>query len=137
MIKAVILDLRPFMFIYAFLLLMFSLTLGIIDWGQFEYSNDEEIRNIQNTVTGPDKEYMMLSKLFGRVIAVMRISIGDFGFDATQYMDIWTITFYWTIFLIICTMTCIIFMNFIIAEVCASYLNVKNTLHVKLLQERG
>jgi hypothetical protein len=133
MIKAVIYDLRPFMFIYAFMLLMFSLTLAIIDWGQFEFSDDEETRGIQLTSTGPDKEYMMLNKLFSRVIAVMRISIGDFGFDATHYMDTWTISFYWTMFLIICSMTCIIFMNFIIAEVSATYQDVKDTLHVKLL----
>jgi hypothetical protein len=34
-------------------------------------------------------------------------------------------------------LTCIIFMNFIIAEVSASYQGVKDFLHVKLLKERG
>jgi hypothetical protein len=36
-----------------------------------------------------------------------------------------------------CVVTSIIFMNFIIAEVSATYQNVKDTLAVTLLQERG
>ena len=33
--------------------------------------------------------------------------------------------------------TCIVFLNFIIAEVSASYQTIKDTLEVKILQERG
>lgn len=112
---------------------MFALCIGIIDWGSYMFQDNDIVRNIQNTSTGPDKEYLLMHKLFARVMFVMRISIGDFNFDATTYMSQFDNTFFWFIFLIICVMTCIIFMNFIIAEVSASYQKVKDTLHYKLL----
>lgn len=52
-------------------------------------------------------------------------------------MDEFTNSLYWAIFMLICMMTCIIFMNFIIAEVSASYETVKETLQINLLMERG
>jgi uncharacterized membrane protein len=116
---------------------MFALVVGILDWGNFMYSDDEDIRTIQYTSGGPDREYIMMHKLFARIVHILRISIGDFNFEATTFMDPFVNQFYWTMFIIICTITCIIFMNFIIAEVGASYTSVKDTLHYKLLQERG
>jgi hypothetical protein len=44
---------------------------------------------------------------------------------------------YMLIFILIAIVTNIIFMNFIIAEVGASYNKVCKTLNIKLLQERG
>jgi hypothetical protein len=44
---------------------------------------------------------------------------------------------YWIVFMIVLIMTSIIFLNFIIAEVSASYQSVKDTIHYKTLQEMG
>lgn len=74
-----------------------------------------------------------MPKLFARVIAILRISVGDFNFDASTYMDEFVNGIYWTVFIIFVTMTCIIYMNFIIAEVSASYQTVKDKIHYKLL----
>ena len=68
---------------------------------------------------------------------IMRMSIGDFNFDASTYLPPYQNYLYWMVYFLSTFLTCIIFMNFIIAEVGASYNKVKDTLHVKLLQERG
>jgi hypothetical protein len=75
------------MFIFYFILLiMFALILSIIDWGNFEFNDDEDIRNVQFTSSGPDKEYLLLNKFVARVFAVIRVSIGDFDFGVTPYL---------------------------------------------------
>lgn len=137
MIKQVVMDLRPFLFIFFFLLMMFGLCLGNIDWGSYEFSDDPVTRNIQYTSTGPDKEYLMMHKLLARVIACLRLSVNDYNFDATTYMNPFDNGFYWLLYLIVAIISAIIFLNFIIAEVGASYSNVKDTLHVTLLQQKG
>jgi hypothetical protein len=58
MMKAVILDLRPFIFVYGFLLCCFGMALGIVDWANFDFDDDPDVRKIQQTAGGPDKEYL-------------------------------------------------------------------------------
>jgi hypothetical protein len=123
----------PFFCFYTILLLILGLILGVIDWGQYEYNDDLNTRGIQYTSTGPDKEYMLLHKVASRIFHIMRMSIGDFNFDASTYLPEYQNYLYWMVYFLSTFLTCIIFMNFIIAEVSASYQGVKDTLHVKLL----
>lgn len=51
----------------------------------------------------------------------------------TQFQN----TVYFVIFIFMVVITTIIFLNFIIAEVSATYENVKQSIHVQLMQERG
>lgn len=44
---------------------------------------------------------------------------------------------FWLFWFLIVTVNCIVFLNFIIAEVGASYSNVKSDVDVFVLQERG
>jgi hypothetical protein len=60
--------------------------LGIIDWGQYEYSDNDETRGIQYTSTGPDKEYMMIHKIISRFFHIMRLSVASFDFNAATYL---------------------------------------------------
>jgi len=119
------------------ILLIFALILGIIDWGQYEFNDNPETRGTQYTSIGPDKEYLLLHKLICRFFHIMRLSIGDFNFDASTYVETFQNHLYWIVYFFAMFLTCIIFMNFIIAEVSASYQGVKDFLHVKLLQEQG
>jgi len=130
-------DLQPFFILYTMILLIFGLILGVIDWGQYEYNDNEDTRGIQYTTTGPDKEYMLLHKLLARFFHIMRLSVGDFNFDASTYLNDFENNMYWGVYVMCLFLTCIIFMNFIIAEVSATYQGVKDFLFVKLLQERG
>jgi hypothetical protein len=87
MLRQVSIDLVPFFLFYMLLLLTFALILGVIDWGQYEYSDDAATRGAQFTSTGPDKEYMRLHKIAARLFHVMRLSVGDFDFAAATYLE--------------------------------------------------
>lgn len=137
MLSQVFLDLRPFFFFYSILIILFGVILAILDYGNYEFSDNEVTRGIQQTATGPDREYLMVDKLVAKFIVVLRVSIGDFGFDTSTYLNELQNQLYWVTFLLMCTICCIIYMNFIIAEVSATYQKVKDTIKFSLLQERG
>ena len=54
--------------------------------------------------------------------------MGDFDFDASTYLTQQENTIYWIIWLMVVVLTCIVFLNFIIAEASASYAKVKDNL---------
>ena len=54
--------------------------------------------------------------------------MGDFDFDASKYLTPQENALFWIIWLMVVVMTCIIFLNFIIAEASASYEKVKENL---------
>jgi hypothetical protein len=137
MLMQVFIDLGPFMLFYFILLVINACLLSIIDWGNYEFDDNDAVRLVQYTSTGPDKEYMLINKFLARMISIVRISLGDNNFDASTYLDQVSNTFFWIIWLMTAIICNIIFMNFIIAEVGASYNSVMETLHVTLLQERG
>jgi hypothetical protein len=62
-----------------------------------------------------------MKKFVGRFIAILRISIGDLNFDASTYLDPLHNTCYWIVLIMTIVVTAIVFLNFIIAEVSASY----------------
>ena len=137
MLKQVFYDLQAFLLFYFILMFMFGIIFSIIDWGNYEFNDDEYIRNIQYTATGPDKEYLLINKFFARMIVVLRISLGDFEFSSSTYLTPFQNVLYWLMFVLMVIVTCIVFLNFIIAEVSASYQSVKDILNVSILQERG
>ena len=63
--------------------------------------------------------------------------MGDFGFDAANMLSDPLNGIYWAVWLIIVVVTNIIFLNFIIAEACASYENVASNLNAFILMERA
>lgn len=71
------------------------------------------------------------------MVFILRISIADNNYDASTYLPVFQNSIFFIFFVLATTITNIIFMNFIIAEVSNSYAVVKETLHYKLLQERG
>jgi hypothetical protein len=67
----------------------------------------------------------------------MRISMGDYDFDGANDLDDIENIVYWICWLLMVTITCIIFLNFIIAEASNSYANVMETLNAQILKERA
>jgi len=67
----------------------------------------------------------------------MRISMGDYDFDGANDLDDVENIVYWICWLLMVTITCIIFLNFIIAEASNSYANVMETLNAQILKERA
>ena len=69
----------------------------------------------------PFEEYSSIGLLAGNIITTLRIALGDFDFDPSQYVTLEENWLYWIVWLMVVTMTCIIFLNFIIAEASNSY----------------
>ena len=80
---------------------------------------------------------MHLNKLIVRIMHIIRMSVGDFNFDATDYLPDYQKQLYWGLYFISTFMTCIVFMNFIIAEVSNSYAIVKQDIDALIYKERS
>tara|TARA_B110000285_G_C15105591_1_gene607727 strand:- start:221 stop:628 length:408 start_codon:yes stop_codon:yes gene_type:complete len=90
-----------------------------------------------NTDSGPirddpteDTEYKHIGLYLGTVISTARISIGDFSAIDTsaELTDKADNYMFWLIWLFVMGATCIVFLNFIVAEASASYAVVMETL---------
>ena len=73
----------------------------------------------------------------GNIFQIMRISMGDYDFDGANDLEDVENIVYWICWLLMVTITCIIFLNFIIAEASNSYANVVETLVAQQLKERA
>ena len=78
----------------------------------------------------PNSEYQYIGLLFGHMIDIIKMSVGDFGIiDKSMYtVDTETNYLFWFTWFIIALIACIIFLNFIIAEASASYENVSSCI---------
>jgi hypothetical protein len=74
---------------------------------------------------------------FGYLFYTLRIAMGDFDFDASTYLTQEENTIYWVIWLMVVVLTCIVFLNFIIAEASASYAKVKDNLQAMISKEKS
>lgn len=110
---------------------------AIIDVDNFEYSAKEKVRAEKAQATYPAMEYRYLGKFLGHFCTVIRMSIGDFQFDSVNKLPEWECLVYWVLWYIVVTITCIVFLNFIIAEVSASYQTVKDSIDVLCIKEKA
>ena len=75
---------------------------------------------------------------WGYIFWTLRISIGDFGaIDAAYALNSTENIFFWILFVITVTVTCVIFLNFIVAEASASYTKVTETLEAVIEQQKA
>ena len=70
-------------------------------------------------------------------MSTLRIAMGDFDFGAANFLTPAENALYWIIWLMVVVMTCIIFLNFIIAEVSNSYAGVKEHIDALIYKERA
>ena len=84
------------------------------------------------------QEYTKINKFVANMISVLRISLGDFvDFAAITVLDDFQNGMFWFFWALIVGVTCIVFLNFIIAEVGASYSKVKEKVDLFVKQEKG
>ena len=76
----------------------------------------------------PGEEYKYTGLFIGNIISTLRMSLGDFDFDASTLLEKQENLIFWLVWLLIVVITCIIFLNFIIAEASASYEKVSERL---------
>ena len=129
MLQTVIYDLRIFGLFYVILLVLFSLIIDVLGIGNFAITDSTFSKN-----NSPDddgyfgEEYASIGMFLGNIFQIMRISMGDYDFDGANDLDDIENIVYWICWLLMVTITCIIFLNFIIAEASNSYAVVMETI---------
>lgn len=73
----------------------------------------------------------------GFIATTLRVSIGDFDFGASIFLDQRESWMFWVIWFLVVVIQCIIFLNFIIAEASNSYTVVKENLDQLINKERA
>ena len=149
MINSVIYDLRIFMFFYGLLISFFCLVFAVLGLGNGEVHNNVESRHLKSSGGGggggfaskitddgggddeeePGAEYKSVGLLAGELLWTFRLSMGDFAaIDAISSLSKYEARIFWVFWVLTLVLTCIIFLNFVVAEACASYMRVKDYL---------
>ena len=79
----------------------------------------------------------MIGIFWGNFLYTFRSSLGDFDMDTIEQLTPEENTIFWFIWLIIVIITAIVFLNFIISEIGASYDSVKQRLEGMVMKERS
>jgi hypothetical protein len=131
MLKRVVYDLRIFLFFYLILITLFSQLLAVLGLGN-NYDKVVELQTIDGIETNvtttakvdPTKgtEYNAVGLHLGEWAWTLRLSMGDFSAigpsTGLKGAENWIFWFIWGLIVIV---TCVIFLNFIVAEASNSY----------------
>jgi len=94
--------------------------------------------SMQNVLAAnPSQEYRKLPPFLGGVLSSLRISLGDFDFTILEVLNGDEARMFWFVWLLTFIMGCLIFLNFIIAEVSDSYAKVKEDIDRLIYKERA
>jgi hypothetical protein len=88
----------------------------------------EDFAKLQPEFEAPDLpggEYENLGLFIGNFLACLRVSMGDFDFGGAGMLTVEENILFFVLWAIIVLVTCIVFLNFIIAEASESYARVK------------
>jgi hypothetical protein len=78
---------------------------------------------------GPASEYQAVGLHMGEFLWTFRLSLGDFSaIGATGMFTRIEMIVFWMVWMLTVVVTCIIFLNFVVAEACASYTRVVESL---------
>lgn len=119
--------------------MLFSLMYGVLGLGNFRlYGEFRDAFDVNAKKPGlppvlddsaPGVEYKKVGLFFGNILQTIRISMGDFAaIAAADYLTEKENYLFWFIWLLTAVITCIIFLNFIVAEASASYTTVSDNL---------
>ena len=115
------------MFFYFIMITFFGLLYAVLGLGKPEDNLADYNRGIDPT--GAAKEYKSVGLLFGEFMWTFRMSMGDFSaIGASKTLEPIEGRIFWFLWLATTILTCIIFLNFVVAEACASYAKVKDYL---------
>ena len=122
MITEVVYDLRIFLVFYIILLAAFCNIFAVLGIGN--YTGDGVIDRNKN-----GKEYEAIGLHLGEFLWTFKISLGDFSvINPSKSLTKIENRIFWVTWVLCVLITCIIFLNFVVAEACASYARVKESL---------
>ena len=144
MLTTVIYDLKEFILFYFILVGMMSLCIGVLGNGNpnVDINPSMAIAKAKADLAGESfngSEYGNLPMLIINVLETLKVSTGDFGsmIAASIYLNNGDNSMFWMIFVVIVTITSIIFLNFIIAEASASYEKVAGQLESYITKQKA
>jgi len=133
MLSEVIYDLRIFLFFYGILTALFSLLIGVLGIGNIDaegpFKDHFYDPEAEEQSGYPGVEYKEIGLFAGNIINTLKMSTGDFELITTAlYLEPEENIIFWVCWTLIVAVTCIVFLNFIIAEASASYEKVSESL---------
>jgi len=84
-------------------------------------------------------EYDKIGFFTGGILTTLRLSLGDFDFNFIEKneLDNNTHILFWILWFMMVVFSSLIFLNFIIAEVCNSYAEVRSNIDAFIYKERA
>ena len=84
-------------------------------------------------------EYEKIGFFAGGILTTLRLSLGDFDFNFIEKneLDNKTHILFWILWFMMVVFSSLIFLNFIIAEVCNSYSEVRTNIDAFIYKERA
>ena len=145
MLKDVIRDLKVFLFFFIILIVLLSMTFAVLGLGNEKFEGKFQEYYNAKMLEGADgkvviyhgSEYRTIGKFMGYVITLLRISLGDFVFESSQFLGVQENFMFWIMWMFMVIITCIIFLNFIIAETSKSYTEVDERSAATIAMERA
>ena len=144
MLQTVVYDLRIFLLFYGILVGMFSLTIGVLGNGNAnpDINPSLALAKAQAIAEGDGYlgiEYLDIHRLVGNLIDTLKLSMGDFGsvIDGSADLNNEDNYMFWLVFMMVFILTCVIFLNFIIAEASASYEKVSAELDSYISRQKA
>lgn len=130
MLTNVIWDLRIFLFFYVILILLFSQLFAVLGLGNAQLRTDLESQEERDALEeNMAADYKTIGLHFGEFMWTLRMSMGDFSaIDESTQLQMPENIVFWLLWGLTVIVTCIIFLNFIVAEASASYAVVTETL---------
>ena len=125
------------MLFFTILLWILSLIFNVIEVGNYEGGHDPELREFVLDPGYPGVEFKFMPRWARQFVKVLRISLGDFDFSESCYLNPFENYIYWAVWIFIVMLTCIVFLNSIVAEVSASYNKVNDCIKGLIEQERA
>jgi len=122
MIVRCMVDLGPFLVVFFLQIAFFASTFSVL--GHNRGGEDSH-------------EYRKLGLFLGQFLATLRTSVGDFDYEWLNRIDPIEQQIHWVIWTCVFYLGCLIMLNFIIAEVSASYETVKAKIDQMRYQERA
>lgn len=135
MLTNVIYDLRIFLFFYIILVFLFSQMYTVLGLGIVNQPMPDKEAFID---AEPNSEYKAVGMFVGQFMWTLRFSMGDFsGIGASIFLGKEENYIFWIIWSLTVGITCIVFLNFIVAEASASYTKVTETLEAVIWMEKS
>lgn len=123
------------------LVFLFSLIFSVLGLGNKDISGDfkefVESRPEDWSEDIPNEEYDVIGPLIGNIFFVLRCSVGDFDFNASTYLTPAENIIFWCGFISIFLMNCIVFLNFIISEIGATYEKTRAKIEGLVMKDKA